>query len=91
MIEDRLIVEYDPFIMQSRISILKDGKRSYTTSFSTIEDLSRTILKLAYEKNLYNVMVHGPFGVERQISKTVQTYEKNQYNANKINIGGLPN
>lgn len=89
MIENALIVEYDPFSSESRITICKDGKRSYANAHSTIDDLARGIMALAYENNIFDVKVHGPFQIERKLDEVVRCYESSEYSVNNIKIGGL--
>ena len=89
MMEDTLIVEYDPFAAESRITIYKDGKRSYASAHSSIDDLARGIIGLAYSNNIFDVKVYGPFEIERKLNEVVRCFESSEYSINKINVGGL--
>lgn len=86
---DTIIIDYDPFAMESIVSICQEGKREQTNVFSSIEELVDGIIRLAYEHNVYNVKMNGPFAIASEVNKMVKQLEKNQYSENKINVGNL--
>lgn len=86
---DTIIVDYDPFAMESRVSICQERKREQTNVFSSIEELANGIIELAYKHNVYDVKMNGPFAIASEVNKMIKQLEKNQYSESKINVGNL--
>lgn len=84
-----IIIDYDPFVMESRVSILNDGKREYANIHSSIEELPQNIIDLAYKNNIYDIKVNGPFSVATEIKERLKQYENTRYSTNKITMGEL--
>lgn len=84
-----IIVDYNPFAMESRVAIMRNGERGQTQVYSSVEELTNGIIDLAYGENIYNVKVNGPFSIASEISKMVREYENNQYSINRIIVGNL--
>lgn len=89
MSNDVVIIDYDPFAMESRVSICKEGKREHVTVYSTIDELTNGIIGLAYQHNIYDIKIHGPFAIACEIRKEVNRSEQNQYSQNKIKVEGI--
>lgn len=84
-----LIVSYDPFAMESRVSIMTNGHQEQVQVCSDINELAEQLVGLAYSNNIYEIKIHGPFATVCEIKRTVNEYEKNQYSSNKILIEGI--
>lgn len=85
-----IVVNYDPFAMESRVSIYSDqkGQRNMQVS-STINELTNAILNLAYSNNSYEVKIHAPAAIVEEIQKEVKECEQKVYSVNKIKIEGI--
>lgn len=81
-----LVVEYDPFSMESRVSIIRGDNTTYAKVYSNIDELTENLIVLAYESDVYNIKVHGPFEIAEQLGKKINEYELNQYSQNKITV-----
>lgn len=84
-----IILDYDPFAMESRICIVADGHTKYNQVTSEIDDAVEVIVGLAYSNNIYNVKVHAPSQMVGEISRRVQEQEQSDYVNNKITIGEI--
>ena len=84
-----LIVSYDPFAMESRVSIYKDGQQECVPVCSNVNELVEQLTALAYENNIYSVKFHGPLAVTAEVKRAIEDYEKNLYSNNKIVIEGI--
>lgn len=84
-----LLVQYDPFTMESRVAIFNEHVRDYARVCSTLEELTEEVITMAYENDIYDIKVCGPFGIASQLNKMVQQYELNKYSQNKISVEGL--
>lgn len=85
-----IIVDYNPFIMESHAYVMRDGKRgeSYTVT-SDISELSEKLIGIAKEHQVYNVRVRGPFAIMSEIKRSISEYEMKIYEENKITVEGL--
>lgn len=84
-----LLVDYDPFAMESRVSIFAEGERNQVSVCSDLTELVAQIATLAYEHNVYSVKFHGPFAITGEVRRAIEEYEKNQYSNNKITVEGI--
>lgn len=84
-----IIIDYDPFAMESRISICKEGNKEYARVYSSMEELTNGIISLAYANEIYNIKVHGPFAVSGEIRRAINEREKDMYSQNKITVEGI--
>ncbi len=89
MIQDALIVDYDPFALESRVYTYKDGNRGQSSVYSSVEELANELVALAYQENIFYVKVNGPFMVQGQLNRLIKEQEQKEYSVNKINVGGL--
>ncbi len=81
-----IILDYDPFAMESRICIMTDGHTKYNQVTSEIDDAAEVIVGLAYSNNIYNVKLHAPSQMVGEISRRIQEQEQNDFANNKIVI-----
>lgn len=89
MTPNTIIVDYDPFAMESRVSICKDNCREQTNVFSSLEELTNGLIELAYSHDVYEIKMNGPLAIASQVNQLVREYEKNQYSNNRIKVGNL--
>lgn len=68
---DAIIVNYDPFVRESRVSIMKEGEKETIRICSEIEELSEALVGFAYGSDVYSVKVSGPFAVANEIKRNV--------------------
>lgn len=86
---DALIIEYNPFDIESKVAIFKDGKQEYIRVFSSIEELTTGIIRIAYNNSIYDIKVSGPLAVTGEIRKQITENEKSMYSQNKITVEGI--
>lgn len=86
---DTILVEYDPFNTESRVSIYGNNSKEYINVSSEIEELTKALVTTAYKHNIYNVKVHGPFAIASQLNHMIAEYENKQYSASKIKVEGF--
>lgn len=84
-----IIINYDPFAMESRVSIYKDGKQERVSIHSNVNDLANEIIKIAYDNNIYEVKTHAPFAFTSEIAKQIHEFEQAQYSQKKITVEGI--
>lgn len=77
-----ILVDYDPFAIESRLILIKDGEREYKQTTSDLEQLSKNITNLCYNSNIFNVKINAPFKVSSVLTKFIQETDSN----NKIEI-----
>lgn len=85
MINDTIIVDYDPFAMESRVSVCKEGKRAQYSVASSLEELVDSLGKLADEHNVYSVKANAPYATIGEIARQASAI----YTKNKLNIEGF--
>ena len=54
-----IFIDYDPFAMESRLVLIKDGQREYKQVTSDLEQLSRNVTNLCYNSNIFIVKVRN--------------------------------
>lgn len=86
---DALIIIYDPFAMESRVTVYKDNRSFYTTVASDIHELAEKIVPLAYEKDVYNLRISAPFEIVQEMRDTIKTIENGKFSENKLVIEGI--
>lgn len=84
-----LIVDYDPFAMESRVTLVEDGKRNQIKVASSIESLTEHLVAYSYDNNVYDVRVHAPLAITNEIERQVSTLENMTYSENKIKVEGI--
>lgn len=89
MNENAIIIDYDPFAMESRISIYNNGAKEYTRVYSDLEEMVDGIINLSYEHKIYNIKVHGPFAISSELKKAISKSERVIYSQNKISVEGI--
>lgn len=90
MTKDVLIIDYDPFNMESRMYVMRDGKNEdkYTVE-SNIPELSETAVRYAKETGVYNLRIRGPWAIVHEIKRSIAEAEMRTYSENKITVEGL--
>lgn len=89
MITNAIIVSYDPFAMESKVSIFTKDHQEQVSVCSEIGELAEKLIALAYQYNTYAVKIHAPFATTSEIKRVVEQNERNMYSNNKINIEGI--
>lgn len=84
-----IIINYDPFAMESRVSIYKDGKQERVSIHSNINNLTNEVIKIAYDNGIYEVKTHAPFAFTSEIAKQIHEFEQAQYSQQKITVEGI--
>ena len=89
MTNNAIIVNYDPFAMESKVSIFTNGNQEQVNICSEIGELAEKLIALAYQYNTYAVKIHAPFATTSEIKRAVEQNEKSTYSNNKIDIEGI--
>lgn len=84
-----IIVNYDPFTLESRATIINGDEHEIQIVSSNVEELSRSLVILAYKHDIYNIKTHAPLAVTTEVKRRVNEFENNAYSANKITIEGI--
>lgn len=84
-----IVVNYDPFAMESSVYIAEDGAQHQMKVCSDIEGLADTLVGLAYGKNIYTIKINAPFATTGEIKRLVNNLEQTMYSDNKINVEGI--
>ena len=84
-----IIVNYDPFAMESAVYIVDDGLQKQMKVCSDINGLAEALVGIAYGNGIYSIQVHAPFAITGEINKLVNDLEKNMYSNSKITVEGI--
>lgn len=87
MKEDMILIDYDPFVMESRAHIVENGKQSIIGVSSNLNELSGQIIGYCQQYNQYNVKFHAPIGTYYELKRQLEKMEKDTYGVTKINLG----
>lgn len=80
-----IILAYDPFTFESRIAIIEGEYIHYVNVSSEIDEAVDNLISIAYENNIFDVQIAGPFRVAEKIKELIK--EKDP--SNKIIIKEL--
>lgn len=86
---DAIIVNYDPFAMESAVYIVTNGKQNQIKVCSDLDGLAGALIGFAYGHSIYDVKVHAPFAVIGEVQRLINSLEKNLYSENKIIVEGI--
>lgn len=84
-----LVVDYDPFAMESRVSIVQDGKHEQVKVDSSIESLIESLVAYSYDNNIFDIKIHAPYAITGEIERQVRSLENLTYAKNKIKVEGI--
>ena len=85
-----IIVDYDPFAMNSYAHVMRNGDREkqYAVA-SNVQDLTEKLVAIAKEHQVYDVKIRGPLAIMGEIKRSISEYEMKTYEENKITVEGL--
>lgn len=86
---EAIIVNYDPFAMESAVYIARDGQQNQMKVCSDLEGLAGTLIGIAYGNDIYDIKIHAPFATTGEIQRLVTNLEQNMYSENKIMVEGI--
>lgn len=84
-----IIVNYDPFAMESAVYILEDGLQKQMKVCSDINGLAETLVGLSYGNNIYSILIHASLAITGEIKNFVRDLEASMYSNNKITVEGI--
>lgn len=84
-----IIIDYDPFSLESRVSIYKNGTQETLKVYSNIDELANAIIAAAYKNNIFEVKTNAPEVFITGFNETINEYEKSQYSEHKITVKEL--
>lgn len=84
-----IIVSYDPFAMESRVTVINGELNEQVSVASDIETLAQDLVALAYKYDTYSVKTQAPLAITAEIKRQVNTLENNIYSENKITVEGI--
>lgn len=83
---NKILIEYDPFVMESRVFVIKDDKISEGKVSSSLNSLAHNVITQSYSCEIYDVDVRAPKGMFDKIKKDIMQVEMQTYGLNKINL-----
>lgn len=81
-----IIVSYDPFARESRVSIVAENSKTQVNVCSSLEELTVELIKLSYGHDIYEIKLHAPPAIIEEIEGRITKAERNIYAVNRINI-----
>lgn len=90
MSDEVLIVDYDPFNIESRISLMQEGdKKDIYRAPSNIPELAESLIGMANKLKVYSIRVRGPLAIIGEIKSRIAECEMQLFSENKITVEGL--
>lgn len=86
---NNIIVSYDPFAMESRVTVIHGDFNEQVSIASDIESLVESLVPLAYRYDTYGIKIHAPFAVTAEIKRQVEALEMRRFSENKITVEGI--
>ena len=86
MNENMFFVDYDPFAMDSRITLFENGDSTILSAHSDIVEMANHLITLTNQYGIYTIKVHSTKNVFYELKRLTSEYEKSRYNQNKINM-----
>lgn len=83
--DNAIMLDYNPFTMDSLLIVYKDGNKEYSKASSKIEDAIISAFELANKYNINDIKIYGPFGIAEQAKEQLAKY----YNNTNITIEGI--
>ena len=84
-----IIVSYDPFAMESKVTVVHEDFNEQVSVASDIETLADNLVALAYRYDTYNIKTHAPLAITAEIKRQVETQEGRRFSENKIKVEGI--
>lgn len=84
-----IVIDYDPFAMESRVYLMRDEQRDYCVVHSDLNSLASEVIGLAYANNIYEVKTRAPFAVSAELRRQIKEQETTLYSNNKITVEGI--
>lgn len=84
-----IIIDYDPFGLESRVSIYRNGIQETLRVYSDIEKMAQAIIGVAYKNNTFEVKTNAPESFISGLSTIISDYELAQYSEQKIKVRGF--
>lgn len=86
---DVIFVNYSPFTMESKVEVFKDGQENDYAVASSVEELAKTIVGIAYKDNIYEAKIAAPFATGCEIKRQIAAEESRIYSENKIKVESI--
>lgn len=83
---DMLVIKYDPFSLDSKVYILRDGQQQLTTIRSNASTFASNIAAIANETNIFSVKIDAPSSVVEEIKQQLTT---TNYTKQKLEVEGI--
>ena len=76
------VVDYDPFAMDSRITLVKDNDKECFSACSTLPELAETLQSFSHQYGFNKVMIHAPEHIFEELNRINNT----DYADNKLEL-----
>lgn len=86
MNNNNIVVSYNPFAVQSIVSITKDGQETTTQLSSNLGEMCYRLVSLCYANNAYNLSIHAPENFYEEIERTIRGEEGRRYSNTNIKV-----
>lgn len=83
---NNIIVSYNPFAVQSIVSITKNGQETTTQLPSNLGEMCYKLVSLCYANDAYSLSIHAPKNFYEEIERTIQGEESRRYSNTKIEV-----
>ena len=81
-----MLIQYDPFVMESRVFIVQDSKIIESKVSSNVNSLAQDLVATAYMNDIYTIKFNAPNAICEVIKDEVSSIEATTYGENKINM-----
>jgi len=86
MIEDCLIIDYDPFSCESRVIVVENGQRGMMGVSSDVNNLAKELPTYCQKYNQCKVKFHAPVGIFYELKRQLEENEQTLYGENRIEL-----
>jgi hypothetical protein len=80
-----IIVDYDPFSFESRVTVVKNDKQEKVVVRSELNELAETLVSLSYKYDEYNIKTRAPYAITSEIRRLIDELDSK----NKIIVEGI--
>lgn len=74
-----IIIDYDPFAMDSRIWLVRNNHQDYATAASTITELAGSTVEIAVEHDITDIKIHAPLAIFNEMKREIEFTQKTMY------------
>lgn len=84
MSENMFFIDYDPFAMDSRITVYENGEPTILSAHSDIVEMAEHLVSLTNQYSIYTIKIHATKNIFHELKRLTEEKEKDRYSENKI-------